>query len=291
MDQLFILTLRLFALLPLAIAQCIGGFIGWAMAYLPNKKRHISQRNVELCLPDLPADKQTALVRRSLIETGKTAAETGALLSWKRDRLLGLVKDCKGEAELRAAHQRGKGVIIAAPHLGAWELVGLYCSARYPMTSLYRPQKGRLDNFIRCGRERLGAHLVPTNLKGVRPLYEALNRGELIGILPDQNPGKGVGVFAPFFGVDANTMVLLSRLAQKSGATVMFAYAERLAPGQGFRMHFIPANKGLYDSDITQSVTAMNRGLEDQIRRFPHQYWWSYPRFRRNRSGRSNIYQ
>lgn len=290
MHQLPVLLLRAFALLPLPMIHMMGARLGLLLYLLPNKNRDITLRNLELCFPDLPLEQRKRLARKSLMETGKAILEKGALMTWSRKRTLGLVKEIEGLEHLQQALAENKGTILAIPHLGDWEMIGMYCSAHHPMTSLYRPQRGAMDQFIKQGRERLGAHLVPTEGKGLKALYTALQRGEIIAILPDQNPGAGKGVFAPFFGIPTNTMVLLSRLTQKSGATVLFAYAKRLSWGRGFKLHFHTSPGAIHDQDIAISTTALNAGLEQVIRTLPEQYWWSYSRFRTRPEGEPPIY-
>jgi KDO2-lipid IV(A) lauroyltransferase len=106
-----------------------------------------------------------------------------------------------------------------------------------------------------------------------------LSAGGVIGILPDQQPKAGEGQFAPFFGTPALTMVLLSRLAQRTGATVLFAFAERLPRGAGFRIHILPAPHGIADDDLPSAVAALNRGVEDCVCMAPAQYQWAYKRY------------
>jgi len=196
-------------------------------------------------------------------------------------QLLSRIHGIIGIEYLQEALKKDKGVILAALHLGNWEVIGLYCSQLFTMTSLYRPQhrSPELDAFIRQGRQRFGAHLVPTDISGVKALHKALENNHLTGILPDQNPGRGTGVFAPFFNHPANTMVLLPKLAQRNHSTVLYSYAERLRWGRGFRLHFIPVNDGIYSKDKLQSASVLNKGLEECIRKKPGQYWWSYKRF------------
>jgi len=147
-----------------------------------------------------------------------------------------------------------------------------------------------IDGLIRKARERFGAKLVPTNAGGVRTLYQALAGNELVAILPDQDPRDKGGQFAPFFGIQANTMTLLSRLSQKSNAAVLCCYAERLPRGRGFAIHFLPADAELYAKDMDTSVTALNRMVEQSIRQIPEQYQWGYKRFRSRTEGEKDFY-
>jgi KDO2-lipid IV(A) lauroyltransferase len=283
--------LRTFATLPLPLAHAVGTVIGWGLILVPNDLRRISRINIPLCLPELTPAQQKRLLYSSLIEAGKTMSEAGALWRWPGSRLLAQVKSVSGEDQLRAALTSGRGAILAVPHLGAWEMMGLYCSAHYPMTSLYRPPRlTEMDDIVRHGRERLGAKLVAADAGGVRALYQSLKRGELVGMLPDQEPGAGNGVFATLFGIQANSMVLLSRLAIKTGAAVIFAYAERLPRGQGYHLHFFPAPPTINQEPLAQSVMVMNAMVEKLIRQKTKQYQWGYKRFRTRPEGEEKIY-
>jgi len=136
----------------------------------------------------------------------------------------------------------------------------------------------------------MGATLVPTDASGVRALYKAVAKNQMIGILPDQDPGDEGGVFAPFFGVPANTMTLLPRLMQKTGAAVIFSYAERLPRGQGFHVHFLPAPADARTDELQQAAAALNLGVENCVRQSPAQYQWSYKRFKTRPPGETRFY-
>jgi KDO2-lipid IV(A) lauroyltransferase len=283
MKALFVRILfELMARLPLRVVHALGAAIGFLLSVIPNRRRNTAQTNLDLCFPSLRLPQRAQLLRASLREYGKGAAEVALLWTCSRERLLKLVSQLSGADEFNRALSNGKGVIIAAPHLGAWELVGLYASAYSPITSLYRnPPLSEVGDMMRRGRERFGARLVPAERPGVRALLQALRRGELVGILPDQVPGEArSGEFAPFFSIPALTMTLLSRLAEKSGAPVFFVYAERLSRGRGYHLHFLRAPASINGEDTATSVQAVNSMVEKCVRSCPEQYQWVYKRFR-----------
>ncbi len=285
------LLLDAFAALPLRVNHALGAFIGWLASFIPSRMRHVTRRNLALCFPDMSEAERRRLERRSLIETGKTMTEAGPLWRWPRERLLGIIRETPGLEAVEQARADGHGIILLGPHIGAWELVGLYASIRWPMTSLYKPPKqAAMDAPMREARERLGATLVPTDASGVKALLQALKRGEVIGILPDQDPTEGQGVFAPFLGQPAYTMVLASRLSGRGNARAFLTFAERLPRGQGFRLHFIPAEADFYSADVDISAAALNRGVEACIHIAPAQYQWSYKRFRKRPEGMKGVY-
>ena len=113
-------------------------------------------------------------------------------------------------------------------------------------------------------------------------------------ILPDQQPKsrrRGAGVFAPFFGVPALTMVLLGRLARKTGAAVVFSFAERLPGNAGYRAHWVEAPAAIADADPVRAAAALNQGVEQCVRICPEQYQWSYKRFQARPEGESEVYR
>ena len=281
----------LLALIPLPLQHALGAFIGNLFALFPNRHRRISLRNLALCFPEMSERERARLLVLSLRETAKTVLETATMWRAGPGRLRGLIREVHGEALLRAAIEQGKGVIIASPHLGSWELIGQYLVMQHPLTSLYKPaESAAVDQLMYAGRSHLGMQLAPTDAAGVRILLGALKRGELIGILPDQDPRDGAGVFAPFFGIATNTMTLLPKLAARSGAPVLVAYAERLSWGRGYRIHLLPCEAEVNDRNEMRAATALNQAVEAAIRQCPAQYQWSYKRFRSRPAGEPSLY-
>jgi len=282
-------VLRLMALLPLPLVRAVGTLLGWLLALLPNELRHITRVNLERCLPEQSPGERERLVRRSLVETGRTFAELGPLWLWPAERVVGLVRQVSGWELVEAAQAAGRGIVLLSPHLGAWEVGSVYYAAHYPITALYRPLRmTEMDELVRTARQRNGAVLMPTDSSGVRALYRELAAGRTVGILPDQDPGRGAGVFAPFFGHPANTMVLVSRLAARSGATLFYCVPERI-PG-GYHLHYTAAPEAVSGSELEASVAALNSGVESWVRRLPAQYLWSYKRFKSRPEGEPGWY-
>ena len=286
--------LHFLALLPLPLTHRIAIWLGTILAKRSKFRiTQVTRIHIRLCFPHLSKEAQTDLVEQSLIETCKTFSELGALWLWRAERVLQLVQKVSGEEYMQQALQEGKGVVLLTPHFGAWELAGLYASSCYKLTALYRPPKlAGLQNLILQARERAGGRFMPTDKSGVRALYQTLRRGNVAGILPDQVPNEaGSGVFAPFFDIPAYTILLVSRLARKTGAAVIFTYAERLPQGRGFHLHFLPAPVDIAANELEIACTALNHGIEQCIQNCPAQYQWSYKRFKRRPENQASIYE
>jgi len=285
------IILYISACLPLQVSHGLGFLVGWGLFLFPNHSRRITRINIALCLPALSASEQRNLVRRTLIEMGKTIFEVGALWLRPGGNTLRLIKQVQGKELVDTALSTGKGVILAAPHQGAWEAAGLYCSAHYGISCLYRPLKmQQLDALVTRARGRMGGQYVPANTDGIRTLYKSLKQGNAVAMLPDQEPLEGTGVFAPFFGVPAYSMVFLGRLAAKSGAPIIFAWCERRSWGRGYNLHFREAPASAHSADTLEAARANNQAVEDCARTNLAQYQWSYRRFRRRPEGEQEYY-
>ncbi len=233
-----------------------------------------------MVLTQKSAKERHALARASVIETGKAIAEVAAIWGRSPEHVLGLVREVRGEALFDAARAIGKGVIIGGPHLGCWEILNYWVAARTPLSIVYRPpRQTSLEPLLVKVRGHLPVEQIPASGIGVRALFRRIAAGGTVGILPDQRPKQGEGVMAPFFGVPALTMVLMSRLARSTGVPVLFAFAERLPRGAGYRVHFLDAPPGIADEDLGVACAALNRGVERCVERAFAQYQWTYKRF------------
>jgi KDO2-lipid IV(A) lauroyltransferase len=274
--------LRLLGGLPFRAMQAVGAGIGLLHWYLPNRTRRHSAANIARCYPDQTPDWRARLVRDSLVATGRTLAESAWFWQRTPDQLLPLVREVHGREHLERARRAGRGIVCATPHLGAWELAAAYVARQVPLTVMFRPPRlAALSDLMYQGRTRLGSHPVPTDSSGVRALSRALRMGEAIGLLPDQLPRDGQRVYAPFMGQPALTMTLLSRMAARSGAEVLFTVMVRQPGGRGFSLHIWPAAPAITDPDPTVAATQVNREVEHAIALAPAQYMWHYQRFRR----------
>jgi KDO2-lipid IV(A) lauroyltransferase len=273
--------LRLTGRLPLRALHAIGAAIGWLLWITPNPLRRKATQTLSFAITQFDAESRQRLLRSTLIETGRSALELCKVWSGDPHAALALVREVRGGDLFDAAIASDRGLIIAAPHLGCWELLNFWLCNRTRIAIAYRPpRQPALEPLLVRARGALAAEQVRAEgAAGVRTLFKRLSTGGAIGILPDQQPKTGDGEFAPFFGTPALTMVLLSRLAQRTGATVLFAFAERLPRGAGFRIHFLPAPAAIANADLPAAVAALNQGVENCVKLAPAQYQWAYKRY------------
>jgi KDO2-lipid IV(A) lauroyltransferase len=282
---MFSFLLRPFAYLPLWLLHAIGTGLGWLIYWGSPRYRHTLNDNIRqsgLCQNE--AD-YTRLIRISIAQHGKAGMELP--YAWCRTfpHLAKLVRQTSGMLYVEQAIADKSPVIFVLPHLGSFDICGMYLSTclPFPTTAMYRPPKiSGLEPLMKAGRNRYQGNSAPTNVAGIRVLMKALKNNEAIIILPDQAPGEGDGVWAPFFGRPAYTMTLLPRLAKSANATILMCFAERLAGGQGFHIHIMPMDQAFASNKI-ENATILNRNIEKLINLAPEQYLWSYNRYKRPR--------
>ncbi|RLJ38684.1 lysophospholipid acyltransferase family protein [Acidovorax sp. 106] len=269
---------RFFSAFPLWLLHGIGCVLGW-VAFAASgvyRKRFLANA--------ARAGYSFAQVRAAVGHAGRMVAELPRL--W-----LGAPVPVRIEGEpcVEQAWAAGRGVIFLTPHLGCFEMSAQAIANRWsaqqgPITVLYRPaRQAWLAKVQETARNRPGMQAVPTTLSGVRQMIKALRRGEAVGLLPDQVPPEGLGVWSPVFGKEAYTMTLAARLALQTGATVLLVRCERESAGRGFVMYAEPLPQAL-DSDLNTAVGQINSAMEHVIRQCPGQYLWGYGRYKQPRA-------
>lgn len=288
-SKIIIALLYFLSWFPLPLVHGLAFIFGTLLYLFPNSLKKTAAKNINICLPELSQHERKQLLRQTLVENSKTILEMGTLWLWSNTRLQKLNKGVVGLENWQNAIDKAKGIIFATPHLGSWEYAGFFDQT--PLTILYRPPKlTSFGDFMLKARMRTGNILIPTTASGVKTLYKNIKKGGWAAILPDQEPGS-TGVFAPFFGIQTNTMNLVNKLAQRTGAEVVFVYAERLSWGRGYIMHFLDCDQqAMTDPDPIKAASELNRGVELCVRQLPAQYQWTYKRFKKRPEGESKIY-
>ncbi len=268
-------VLRPLAWLPLSWLHALGGLLGRLTYRLSPRYAARLDQNLRQSRLFESEDEYRRIRRQAAVEAGKAALEVVGVWVRPPQRLSGLFEQVHGLEGVEAARRDGKGILLLTPHLGCFEIAGFFFAQRLPITILYRPPRTRwLEPLMVEGRRRGQATLATTDIAGVRKLLKALRRGEAVGVLPDQAPRFGEGVWAPFFGRPAFTMTLSNRLRRATGCATFMVFAERLPRGRGYRLH-IEALDPAEDDEA-----ALNRAVERMIRRRPEQYLWGYDRYK-----------
>lgn len=271
------IILKFFAIMPLRLNHLIGSWIGIYLYITNSHSKKVVSKNIKTCFAHLDKSRQQELIKKSLVEMGKGLSESGFI--WLRsfkDNAKYIVKTI-GIEHLKSEQP----IILLVPHFGCWEITGRVLSIDTPVTFLYKPlRKAEQEAFLIKNRQKHGLSMATADKKGVIKLQRSIKKQELIGILPDQDPGEEGGVLAPFFGTNARSMTLLAKLARKNQAKVLLTWALRLPKGRGYELYLKPVDILSEQGLIEQDVTLMNKVIEDLVITQPEQYLWNYKRFK-----------
>ncbi len=273
---------------PLRHLHALGGGLGWlAYALSPSYRRRL-RANATL------AGVGAADRRAAVADAGRLVMELPRL--WLRPATQAIADPVhwQGAELLAELLARGQGLVLLTPHMGSFEVSAQAYAERFgqqqPITVLYRPARQPwLRELEETARARPALATAPANLAGVRLMLRALRRGETVGLLPDQVPPAGMGVWVPFFGQPAYTMTLAARLVQQTGAAVAVLWTERLPQGAGYVVRAqllpvpLPVNAPKTPDDEAASALAINQSMEAVILQKPAQYLWGYHRYKNPR--------
>ena len=252
--------------------HAFGSMLGWLVYLLsPSYRRRL---DANLAQAGFGAQRRAAVA-----EAGKAIVELAFVWCGKPERVARHATVENWDVVQRVL-DAGRGIVFLTPHLGRFEMTAQQIALHTALTVMYRPpKKSALKPLVEGARARHNLHLAPANLSGVRILAKTLKSGQPIGLLPDQVPQEGEGVWAPFFGRPAYTMTLPAKLAQLGRADILLVYAERLPKGRGYVVRFVPFEGDLSGSPAEQAAS-INRAMEALIARCPAQYFWSYNRYK-----------
>ena len=278
---------RLLSPLPITALRRIGSVAGRIVLRRNTRAVRTTRTNISMVYPQADAASQHRLTRDSIRHTAMIVLEAVALWTWPLPRLAKLVKSVEGESLLRE-RPPGRGLLVLILHHGNWEVVGYYLNTVAPLAPLYeQPKSPAVDAALRAARARFGNRSAPDSVSGLRQLLKVLRAGGMVAVLPDQVPTTGSGVAAPFFGREAFTMTLVSKLLQRVDADIVIATATRVTGGFAVRIEDVDPE--IRNPDTAASTRAMNAAIETVVARHPEQYQWEYKRFRFPRQ--PNVYR
>ena len=289
--RLLLALVWLLHLLPLPVLSAVGGAVGALLYRFGRSRRAVALRNLELCLPELPAAEREALARRHFGWVAKSFIERGVLWYASPARLKRLIRV---EGDVGLAERSGKPVMWLVPHFVALDVAGVATQLfqKQWVASIYQAQSNPvLDAAIRRGRLRFDQGEVFARQESALPLVRAVKKKKAAFFnLPDMDFGPRDSAFVPFFGVPAATLLAPSRLARSLGMVVQPVVAEALPGGRGWRVRFLDPWTDWPSENAEADAARMNAWIETEIRRNPAQYLWVHKRFKTRPEGQPSLY-
>lgn len=283
--------IRLLALLPWGGVQKVGGLVGCLMWLFPNRSKQVALINLAKCFPELSQKEIEKLAKQTLINQGKTMAESACAWCWPPEKTLKYIKQVEGLEALQNAINSGKGAVGITSHLGNWEILNHYYSSYCNPIIFYRPPKLKeLDEFLKKRRVQMGNRVAPSTKEGILSVIKEIRRGGCAGIPADPEPSRSAGVFVPFFGTLALTSKFVPSMVTGKKAIAFTGHAIRLEDGSGYKVIFEEVPEELYSSDTSEGAAVMGKIIENCVTRWPTQYMWSMKRFKNRPDGEKRWY-
>jgi len=289
-SRLLLAVLWLLHWLPLPVLAALGRGLGRLLHALATSRRKIALRNLELCFPQMPLAQREALVREHFQWLGRSILERSLLFYASTERLKRLIHV---EGDVRLAEHSERPVMWLVPHFMGLDVAGAATQLfqKQQVASIYQEQSDAvMDAAIRRGRLRYNQGDVFPRSDSAKPLIRAIRRGWAFFNLPDMDFGERDAAFVPFFGVPCATLLAPSRMARALNMVVQPVVAEMLPGGEGYRVRFLQAWTHFPSDDALADTAAMNRWIEEEIRRNPAQYLWVHKRFKTRPAGEPSLY-
>ncbi|NGN65764.1 phosphatidylinositol mannoside acyltransferase [Streptomyces sp. A7024] len=179
--------------------------------------------NLARVRPDATAPELAELTRAGMRSYMRYWMESFRLPAWSKDRIRNGF-DPKDIHLLEDGLASGRGIVLALPHMGNWDLAGAWVTTKLgvPFTTVQERLKPETlyDRFV-AYRESLGMEVLPhTGGRAFGTLAKRLRDGGLVCLVADRDlSSSGVGV--DFFGATARMPAGPAMLAQQTGALLL----------------------------------------------------------------------
>jgi Kdo2-lipid IVA lauroyltransferase/acyltransferase len=273
------------AILPLFLARPLAGLYSKLLDMAVPRLRRIAIRNLQMAgfreAEAIAAGVFQSIARQMLVFARFPAIlRRGELDEWVR---------LEGLENYDRANAKGKGVLFFAAHFGAWELSAFaHALRRAPFDVVVRPlDNPAIDRMVE-GRRELPGNRAISKKDAARAILKSLREGRTVGILADQNTVPEEGCFVDFFGVKASANTAFARMAAKTGAPVVPAYALWQEKERKWVLRYYPEIP--MSGDAVADTQRLHSFLETEIRKYPGQWLWIHRRWKTRPPGEAPLY-
>jgi lipid A biosynthesis lauroyl/palmitoleoyl acyltransferase len=277
--------MHLAVFIPFKLQLIISKIFSYLFIILAYKKYQIAKINISKCFPELDKSSQNKIIKQHFADFFMSLFET-AMCFYTSSRRLKKLYQFDNKHILQQALDNNDNVILLAGHFTTLMITGRFLTDNFQVANIYRPQNNKLFGHIMVKSfECYGAKMV--NVRDNKSVIRTLKNGIPIWYAPDQDLGNKAGVFAPFFGVPANTLTSTAKLAKMANAKVIAFNFYRHK--DGYNCSFEEIKNFPIGDDLTDATT-INKVIEGQILLAPSQYLWTHRRFKTRPKGEKSLY-
>ncbi len=244
-------------------------------------RRKITLENLKRSFPEKTKKKLEHLARKVFLHFSRVAIEH---ILMPKLILQGIEKHI-GSANwnvLEQTFEEKKGVLILTGHFGNWEILAAVISLKgFPLWAVAAEQRNKkIDSLINEHRNLAGIKIILRDQANTA-IPKIFKNGEMLCLLCDQDAGKS-GIFVPFFGHLASTAPGPAVYSIRNSVPIVYATSVFRNGKYDFyfeRLNF-PEKTGGFKNRLKQITACHVNRLEQDIRRFPEQWFWLHRRWK-----------
>ncbi len=251
-------------------------------------RKEVVFKNLDIAFPEKDKEWKENIYRGTISNIGRNITEFPKIPQYFKSGSIKNIVQIKEGKEILDKY-RGKGAILVTAHLGNWEIAGSGLTAySYPITALaYRQKNTEINNLIEKIRKESGLRIIYHD-QTLKEFLKALNSGEFIAFLVDQNALRHRGTFVDFFGMKASTVTFPAKLALKYKKPVLFSYCIFNEKSKSYELFIEEIN--IENKDIKQLTQDYTKAIEEAVRKYPSQYLWTHKRWKTRPEGEKEFY-
>lgn len=269
-----------------AVRARLGRVLGDLLWYLVPPRRRVTLANLRACFPRWSEAERRRVARECFQRFARSVLDHAVLWKGSREDVEQLVQ-VEGVEHLLNTDNRP--LIMVAPHFVGLDAGGLRINTLVRGVSIYARQSNLVwDEWLLRARRRFNDPVLLERGRDLRAVIRALKDGLPLYFLPDMDNGREASIFVPFFGVQAATIPMVSRLARLANARVLTVVTEMT--DEGYVQRFGAPWPDFPGESIEADTERMNREIEAWVLKMPGQYLWTHKRFKTRPEGASSIY-
>jgi Kdo2-lipid IVA lauroyltransferase/acyltransferase len=286
-------VLKLLGWAPHRLALAICAVLAALSYWLWPRLRQVGLFNLRLAFPDWPDRRRRGVLFAAFQNLGRMLADFAHFPRLNRRNIERLII-YEGFENFARAREQAKGVLFLTAHFGNWELSsfahGVY---GYPLSFVVREMDNPLLSALINRYRHLSGGRAIEKKDFARQAMRALNQGEAVGILMDQNMLPGEGVFVDFLGHSACTSTGPARVARKTGAPIVLGLVIWDAKIKKYKLRFDPVDwikRDDPEEEVLLNTANFTRLIGEYVRRYPDQWLWVHRRWKTRPPGELPLY-
>ena len=276
--------LWLLSLIPFRVQMFLGKILGKILYKLLSKRRKVVTWNIYKCFPDFNKDDTTKLAKENFTRLGQGIFEICNSYFWSDKKYLKRLKNIEELKTKIEAIKNSKNLILV-PHTGNIDFVVRAPSLFMKVNGMQRSAENKVWDKIMTERRKKFINELFLPNEG-RKLLKALNKGDSVLYLPDQDYGYKKSIFLDFFNHKALTVIFPSLLVKRTRCKVFLLTLVKEDDSYKADLEQLM----LTGESVEEDLKIVNSAIENFAQNHKSEYFWIHRRFKNRPEGEENFY-